>query len=105
MFKEIVKEALSTGERRLIAISGKDSLELASELVDIWLSMREGRVLVVTNMSTNLDRVSISERDLTSIDFDQTEEVLGGTWDLLIADLSSQFRANDLGRLVEVVRG
>ncbi len=104
MLREIVEEALSTGERRVVAISGKESVELASELAEIWLSMREGRVLLATHMGINLDRISLSG-DATSIDFDQTEEVLGGTWDILIADLSAQFRANDLGRLIEVVRG
>ncbi|MEM3447084.1 MAG: GNAT family N-acetyltransferase [Candidatus Korarchaeum sp.] len=105
MLRGIVEEALSTGERRLVVISGDDSPELASELAGIWLSMRKGRVLVVTHMGVNLDRISVDEGELTSIDFDQTEEVLGGTWDLLIADLSVQFRANDIGRLLEVVRG
>ncbi|MEM0037208.1 MAG: tRNA(Met) cytidine acetyltransferase TmcA domain-containing protein, partial [Candidatus Korarchaeum sp.] len=105
MLRGIVEEALSTGERRLVVISGDDSPELASELAGIWLSMRKGRVLVVTHMGVNLDRISVDEGELTPIDFDQTEEVLGGTWDLLIADLSVQFRANDIGRLLEVVRG
>jgi len=103
LLREIVEEAISTGERRLVVISGRESLEVASELAGEWLSMREGRVLVATHMGANLERISL--RDFTSIDFDQTEEVLGGTWDLLIADLSLQFRANDIGRLIEVVRG
>lgn len=101
----MVEEALSTGERRLVVISGKESLELASELAEAWLSARKGRVLVATHRGANLDRVSVGEGEVTSIDFDQTEEILGGTWEVLIADLSEQFRANDLGRLVEVVRG
>jgi len=99
----IVEEAMNTGERRLIVISGNDSPEVASEIAKIWLSKREGRLLIATHMGINLDRIPLD--DATSIDFDQTEEVLGGTWDILIADISHQFRANDIGRLIEVVRG
>ncbi len=39
------------------------------------------------------------------ITFHETESVLGTTWDLLILDLMEQLRPNDLGRLIELVRG
>ncbi len=102
----IVEEAITSGERRLITISGEDSLERASEIAREWLSRRGGgRVLLATHRGIGAERVDLDEGSLTSIDFDQTGDILGGTWDVLIADFSRQFRANDLGRLVEVVRG
>ena len=102
----IVEEAITSGERRLITISGEDSLERASEIARGWLSRRGGgRVLLATHRGIGAERVDLDEGSLTSIDFDQTGDILGGTWDVLIADFSRQFRANDLGRLVEVVRG
>ncbi len=101
----MIGEALTYGERRLIVISGRDSLELASQIANEWLSRRDGKVILATHQGRGAERVSIDDDKLVSIDFDQTQEILGGTWDILIADFSLQFRANDLGRLVEVVRG
>ncbi len=101
----IINEALTYGERRLIVVSGQDSLEVASNIAKEWLYRRDGNVLLATHQGMGADKVSLDESRTVSIDFDQTGEVLGGTWDILIADFSSQFRANDLGRLVEVVRG
>ncbi len=103
--EKIVEEALSTGERRLIVFSGENSLEMASEIANSWLSRKRGRVLLATHRGIGAEKVSVDDERLTSIDFDQTGSILGGTWDVLIADFSRQFRANDLGRLVEVVRG
>lgn len=103
---DVVKEALANGERRLITISGEDSLERASEIAEEWISLTGGgNVLLATYRGEGAERVSVDEGRLTSIDFDQTGDILGGTWDILIADFSKQFRADDLGRLVEVVRG
>lgn len=103
--RRIVEEALETGERRLVVISGRDSLERAAELTDIWLSKREGKLLIATHSGAESERALFNEDFSTFIDFDQTEEVLGGTWDILVADISTQFRPNDIGRLIEVVRG
>lgn len=103
---DVVREALTSGERRLIAISSEDSLEIASEIADEWISLAGGgRVLLASYRGEGAERIRVDEEKLTSIDFDQTGDILGGTWDILIADFSKQFRANDLGRLVEVVRG
>ncbi len=104
--RDVVEEALITGERRLLTISSVDSLERASDIAKEWISRNGGgRVLLATHRGIGTERVDVDEASLTSIDFDQTGEILGGTWDVLIADLSRQFRANDLGRLVEVIRG
>ena len=39
------------------------------------------------------------------IQFKNLERIMGSTWDFLIVDLRKDFRPNDLGRLIEVVRG
>lgn len=105
LLRNIVEEAIETGERRLVVLSGRDSLERAAELADTWLSKRDGKLLIATHSGAESERIAVDEGRSTFIGFDQTEEVLGGTWDILIADLSTQFRPNDLGRLIEVVRG
>jgi len=39
------------------------------------------------------------------VNYEDCEKALGSTWDSLVMDISYQFRPNDLGILVEVVRG
>jgi len=103
--EDILDEAIQYGERRLLTITGDRSLEIASDIANLWLSKKDGRVLIATHKGVGIEHLDIDESKTTSIDFDQTGAILGGTWDILIADLTYQFRANDLGRLIEVVRG
>ncbi|MDK2854523.1 MAG: tRNA(Met) cytidine acetyltransferase [Thermococcaceae archaeon] len=43
--------------------------------------------------------------NVTAITFKYTHEILGRTYDLLVLDLSYDFSPNDLGRIIETVRG
>ncbi len=47
-----------------------------------------------------LEKIDLSEKK-----YDDVEELLGTTWDALIMDVNHQMRPNDLGMLVELVRG
>jgi len=43
--------------------------------------------------------------NVTSVTFKHTRDILGRTYDLLVLDLSYDFSPNDLGRIIETVRG
>ncbi|MGC9165174.1 MAG: tRNA(Met) cytidine acetyltransferase TmcA [Thermoprotei archaeon] len=110
ILKKISNEALLSNERRLVAVSSIRSLETLIEF---------GKRYIEEIRKTPLD-ILVAEHDEDSklkemsknlhgnvmhISFKETENVMGGTWDLLIADLSRQLNPNDIGRLVETVRG
>ena len=114
-FAQIVDEAIRTGERRLVVLSGKESVEKAAELVNLYLKKKPkatvlfvGWMLEETGEILELGRFVRKLKKgeaLTAVDYTRTEEVMGGTWDILVMDLTHQLKPNDLGRTVEVVRG
>ncbi len=111
--ERVYREALDSGERRLLTIAADDSLELIVKSLADMLGRASGVSLLYC--SDSLDGFTRGERvvrgflgdtvDLTVLDFDMSGAAMGGTWDILIADFSHQMRANDIGRLVETVRG
>jgi len=114
VFERVSFEALKSGERRLVAIAGEGSLDVLSRLVNRYAELREGKIqLLYSNTSIGGDILGIDtvlgnlgkKVEPTILDFDDSEEAMGGTWDVLLADFSVQMRANDVGRLVETIRG
>lgn len=113
--KKIASEAISSGERRLILLSGRESLRYGCLAIRIYRRLAKGKISLLYSADTDqagalmgLDYVKSELKDLVSLDalsLDESDLALGGTWDLLLVDFSKQFRANDLGRLTEVVRG
>lgn len=110
-YSSIVREAISSGERRLIAISGFNSLDTARRIVELYVSSSQQRTL---GLLTGVDALAtyrswiekpIADFNATVIDYARTGEVAGGTWSILVLDVSAQFSPNDIGRLVEVVGG
>ncbi len=107
-------EALKSGERRLVAVAGEGSLDILSRLINRYAELKEGKTqLLYSNTSIGgellgLDTVLSNlgrKIEPTVLDFDDSEEAMGGTWDVLLADFSVQMRANDMGRLVETIKG
>ncbi len=114
VFDRVSYEALKSGERRLLTISGEGSLDVLSNLVNRYSEIREGKIRLlysntrVGNEFIGLDTVLSNVKkkiEVTVLDFDDSDEAMGGTWDVLLADFSVQMRANDIGRLVETIRG
>lgn len=113
--RRITAEALSSGERRLLLISGRESLEYGCTAVRVYCKLAKrkptllysadtdpsGRIIGLEYAREKLGRLT----DFEALSLDDSDLAMGGTWTLLLADLSKQFRANDLGRLVEVVEG
>ncbi len=114
--RKVLAEALESGERRLLAIAGKDSLFFASEVVKSYskLSKRNDlRILYASKLTTEkkvenarlFKRLLPQEIKADVIPFEESEQAMGRTWDMVVMNLSRQLAPNDLGRLVETVRG
>ncbi|MDK2463471.1 MAG: DUF1726 domain-containing protein, partial [Candidatus Korarchaeota archaeon] len=112
--EELTREALESGERRLLLVSCEDRLEALAKVARVYkrvagegVSALYSNVWVGEEVLGSRRLASQIQRDvrLTSLDFDRSEEAMGGTWDILLTDFSVQMRANDIGRLVETVRG
>ncbi|MCX8162577.1 MAG: GNAT family N-acetyltransferase [Candidatus Bathyarchaeota archaeon] len=111
----IASEAISSGERRLILLAGRESLRYGCSAIRIYRRLAGRDVSLLYSADTDqtgaligLDYVKDRLEGLVSLDalsLDESDLALGGTWDLLLVDFSKQFRANDLGRLTEAVRG
>ncbi|MCX8204317.1 MAG: tRNA(Met) cytidine acetyltransferase TmcA [Candidatus Nezhaarchaeota archaeon] len=107
----IVKEATASNQRRMIVLAGK-AVELAPLVAKIYVSAaHSARVLFAADsleegsLFKALTKSFPPELCVQGLLFEETDEVLGTTWDLLFMDLTEQLRPNDLGRLVELVRG
>ncbi len=107
-------EALKSGERRLVVVAGEGSLDILSRLVNRYAELKEGKTqLLYSNASIGGELLGLDtllsnlgrKIEPTVLDFDDSEEAMGGTWDVLLADFSVQMRANDIGRLVETIKG
>jgi tRNA(Met) cytidine acetyltransferase len=113
--RRIASEAIASGERRLILIAGRGSLRYGCLAIRIYCKLVRRKVSLLYSADTDqtgalmgLDYVKDELKDLVHLDalsLDESDLALGGTWDLLLVDFSKQFRANDLGRLTETVRG
>ncbi len=110
----LAREALESGERRLLLVSCEDRLGALAKVARVYRRVAgEGVSALYSNVwvgeevlgSRRLSSQIPRDVRLTSLDFDRSEEAMGGTWDILLTDFSVQMRANDIGRLVETVRG
>jgi len=111
---ELSAEAVASGERRLLLVSCEDRVDALAKVARVYRRVTgQGVDALYSNVWVG-DEV-LGGRRLANqvpgdvrvhpIDFDRSEEAMGGSWDLLLTDFSVQMRANDVGRLVETVRG
>ena len=91
--RRVLSEAERSGERRVLVIRGHGFDSIRGVIDDI---SREKSVLCV-----GIPKIGNAK----SISYDETDSVLGSTFDALFADISDELRPNDLGILVETVRG
>jgi len=108
----VVEEAVGSSQRRMVVLAGEAAL-LAPRLASLYAETC-GREVEALFAADNIEgdralykKVAEEAKGVKtkSLLYEQTEEVLGTTWDLLFMDLTEQLRPNDLGRLVELVRG
>ncbi len=113
----IIRRARENFHRALIVV--EDDVSPAAEILYMYSMVRQNKFSIL--VSSKLDREDVEWleslldpiRGLVDnefvewsyVSFKTLEKIMGTTWDVLVADFRHDFRPNDLGRLVEVVRG
>jgi tRNA(Met) cytidine acetyltransferase len=117
--RSIVYEVLGGLHRRLVVFAGSNREALAARLVLEYLRRKGYSVsllYVADRFNENstyqvfIDKLKSFEEvfeklKIQKVLYEDSEEVLGSTHDLLILDLTEQLKPDDIGRLVEVVKG
>lgn len=114
---EIINRASENYHRALIIV--EEGLDVVPDILRIYTERREGGYSLL--LSSKLDKENVDwisdiinalkdnvdgDRVRWSyVSFKTLEQIMGTTWDVLVADFRLDFRPNDLGRLIEVVRG
>ena len=116
-FEEVFREAAALNERRMFVLAGWEAADLASRIANLYAKFVGGNVdALYTLLTTSEDTQSYKRLkrfmdgldggvSVHAIEYEDTQEVMGTTWPLLILDLTEQLRPNDLGRLVETAAG
>lgn len=106
--KELRKEAIRSNERRLVVLASDEDITLyLAEIVES-IKKKNDSLLVVTDEDDNgllLRKFSEKILNAKTLDYTQTTEVLGTTFDILVMDLRHNLNPDDIGRLVDIVRG
>ena len=114
-----IADGIRSFQRRMVVLCGPEEskAEAAAQLVDMYVDSinRAPSMLYVID---SLDEGSMgvrqlkrfrealkSELDFRTITYLDTESVMGLTYDVLILDVVEELRPNDIGRLIETVRG
>ncbi|AHF81117.1 tRNA(Met) cytidine acetyltransferase TmcA [Thermococcus paralvinellae] len=122
----IVLQGESMNKAKLAGILAGASAKVLSSLIDELIARKlrdesEGKVEVLyatdalgegtfgraryEEFRKHFDILAGENAELTKVTFKYTSDILGRTFDLLILDLSYDFSPNDLGRIIETVRG
>ncbi|MEM0240573.1 MAG: tRNA(Met) cytidine acetyltransferase TmcA [Candidatus Nezhaarchaeales archaeon] len=114
-----IADGIRSFQRRMIVLcsSGDDKVEAAAQLVDLYIE-NINRTPSMLYVIDSFDERSLgvrglkkfceslkSKMDFRTITYLDTESVMGLTYDILILDIVEELRPNDLGRLIETVRG
>jgi len=121
LLTRMMEEALDASHRRLIVLSGEDVKDVLSFLILKHRSikmLKEGwddTVVFIDYYSDGGELFNHLFSLLTSLNFpkdnirhytyEESHKLLGTTNDILIMDVSKGARPNDIGRLIETVRG
>lgn len=114
-----IKEAVYSFQRRLLVLAGKEGEEVAPRLIEEYWKLRRGRATNALYVGGKIDEGEGLERlarfkgladgldgfELQHITFKESQKFLGATFDLLVLDLYEDLTPNDIGVLIEIVRG
>ncbi len=127
--RDSLKRAVKLNQRRMVVITGEmfDKLRVAVDVLDVFATVRKRKKLSGLFVAHTIEKNSkpyisleFINRNLEniyskhakkgrisfeSIEYKDTVKALGKTFDVLIMDMSRQLNLNDVGRLVETVRG
>ena len=114
----MMKEAIESFHRRLLVTYGENSADFLAHVVwrhSMFRGNEEHRVIFVDSYSEGgpqldsflkaLRRMEYPIENVRHCSYRETNRLLGTTNDILILDMSRGARPNDIGRLVETVRG
>ena len=120
ILSKMIQEAIESHHRRLIVASGEKSSEVIRFLIFKHAEERkrfnqEGDIIYVDHEKEGGKNFKILSETLLEADFplesikhyvyEESGRLLGTTNDILIMDMEKGARPNDIGRLVETVRG
>lgn len=107
-----IDEAVSSFHRRMIVFAGEEVFNWAEDVIEEYVK-EKGTVEVLAvyreedegAVEAVLSHASKLGCRITSISPRESEEILGGTWDVLLAFSPHEYTPNTLGRIVEAIRG
>ncbi|MCD6538504.1 tRNA(Met) cytidine acetyltransferase [Candidatus Bathyarchaeota archaeon] len=116
---EMIKEAKRASHRRLVVTVNDGSEDVVAFLIQAYCELsgrNETSIVYVKQEDGNSNFKSLTEKieelrlsckdlNLKSYVYAESDRLLGTTNDILILDMSRGARPNDIGRLVETVRG
>lgn len=114
----MIKEALKAFHRRLLVTYGKHSTDLLTHVVwrhNMLMEARGHKVVYVDPYEEEspefnvflgkLKEKAYPTENVRRYSYDDSDKLLGTTNDILILEMTAGARPNDIGRLVETVRG
>lgn len=111
----IIIEAKKHNHRRIIILED-DAIKYLTNILKIYSDITDKKFSVLFSGKEDREEALwidpyikfIKSDDRASwgyVPLKSLEKIMGTTWDILVADLTRDVRPNDIGRLVEVVRG
>ncbi len=114
---QIIRNNITEFHRRIFIL--EDSASYLSEIINLYASIRGNRFSLLLSSKEEREEnpwlpkllenlKEFIEKDIIQwsyVPFKSLERIMGTTWDFLVIDFRKDFRPNDLGRLIEVVRG
>ncbi|MEM3104405.1 MAG: GNAT family N-acetyltransferase [Candidatus Bathyarchaeia archaeon] len=112
----MMEEALRSFHRRLLVVYGRESEEVLAYIVFKHFTLKAGGEEKVVYVSSDdasnynvfikrLEEKSYPIGNVKLYTYKETHRLMGTTNDILILDMSVGARPNDMGRLIETVRG
>ncbi len=107
-----VNETLSSHHRRMLIIAGRKSDELVQEAFKIYTRKKRGKISLLI-IKDDFEEKYIPLRwmaeklgcEIRTVKREETSEILGSTWDLMVAYSAHFLTPNSLGRVIETVKG
>ncbi|MCD6371264.1 MAG: tRNA(Met) cytidine acetyltransferase [Candidatus Aenigmarchaeota archaeon] len=106
--KDLRKEASKLNERRVVILATDEDITLYLSDIIEPITKKGDKLLVVTDEDDNgllLRKFCKKILGAKPLDYTETTEILGTTYDILIMDLRHNLNPDDIGRLVDTVKG
>ena len=102
VIKKAITEAKKVRHRRIIVLSNVKNLADILDLVKSSVVDKFGSLYVTWESNPKIEKIL---GEFEWIKPNETDKILGTTWDLLVAEEPQDLSPNALGRVIETVRG